>query len=140
MLAGELGNAMSEKHTVDNNSSEISPTENTDPLPLQGKENGALLVPGDKDQLPPKDPSNHVPVYKNGREAQHNRKKVKGKSEPKDSESKMRERLATWTIVLLFTLLIAYIYTRDLMLVGLETTVFGVVIFIVFRYYFSQEK
>lgn len=95
-------------------------------------------------QLPPKkvdegyNSSAQVPFpHKNGRQMQqYPQRKPKDKA---DSETKMRERLTTWTLILLFTLLIAYIFTRDLMLLGAET-IFAGVIFLVFRYYFTREK
>src|SRR5437879_7826511 len=127
--------------TVQDNSTASPLGENTGSFPLRGKKNnGTSSVLDNKALSPTKNTYNHVPLaHKNGRQAHHSRKKANSRSLPKDSETKMQERLAMYAVILAFFLLIAYLITRELALLGADT-VFAIVVVIVYRYYFYRDR
>jgi hypothetical protein len=129
------------KGTIHDNSAANPYGENIGSIPVRGKKNSTSSVSDNKALSPTKNTDHHVPLaHKNGRQVYHSRKKANGsRSMPKDSEAKMQERLAMYAVILAFFLLIAYLITRELALLGADT-VFAVVVVIVYRYYFYRDR
>jgi hypothetical protein len=126
--------------TVHDNSTANSHGESRGSLPLGRKENSTSSVSDNRALSPTKNSSKHVPpAHKNGRQAHHSQKKANNTSTSQDSTTKMQERLAMCAVILAFFLLIAYLITRELALLGADT-VFAVVVVIVYRYYFYRDR